>query len=459
MVIVGGGIAGIAAAVRVAEHGDAPIVIETRKRLGGRATSFVDPRSGLTLDNCQHVLMGCCTNLVDLYERLGVLDRIAWHRSTHWANPPHEPDELRPSALPAPAHFAVSFLRMRLLGGADKRGIARAMWRLVRLGQRGRVAWRGRTFADFLRETRQTDRAVERFWAPIVVSACNAECGRCDASYAMQVFQEGFLANSWSPAMGVPTVPLVDLYGAAERIISGQGGELRLGESAKGITYDGERVTGVATDEGFVAGSVVISAVPADRLAKLCSVPLVHADRRLRDLERLNPAPIVGVHLFFPDRVMETPHLVLPGRATQWLFDKGQDDDGRWHVHAVISAADAWMELDESEIVRRACADVQWALPRAKGLEPVGARAVKERRATFAVEPGVDEWRPTAAPDARGGVRNLLLAGDWTATGWPATMEGAARSGYAAAAEWCGAGGVVADVPAGAVARLLGLGG
>lgn len=457
MVIVGGGVAGIAAAVRVAKAGEQPILIETRRKLGGRATSFVDPRSGRTLDNCQHVLMGCCTNLIDLYERLGVLDRIEWHKATYWANPPREPDVFTPGRLPAPAHFTGAFLGMRILGREDKRGVARAMWRLIRMGLRGRLRWQGRAFVEFLRETRQTSAAIERFWDPVVVSACNVASDRCDATYAMQVFQEGFLASAWSPTMGVSTVPLIDLYDAAEAIVAKAGGEVRLGESAMAINFDGDRVTGVTTDEGFVEGAAVIAAVPADRLDKLCSDTLKQADVRLRRLDAIKPSPILGVHLFFDAQVMDTPHLVLPGRATQWLFDKGRDESGLWHVHAVISGADAWMELDEREIARRVALDVQWALPRAKGLEPREVRSVKEKRATFAVEPGVDEFRPTAMADARGGVRNLFLAGDWTRTGWPATMEGAARSGYAAAAACVGGPGLVPDVPVAPLARWLGL--
>jgi zeta-carotene desaturase len=455
--IVGGGVAGIAAAVRVADAGGTPVVIETRKKLGGRATSFSDPRSGRTLDNCQHVLMGCCTNLIDLYERLGVLESIEWHKTTYWANPPSEPDEFTPSRMPAPAHFARAFRRMKLLDRADKRGVARAMWRMIRMGRRGRLAARGTTFSDFLKSTEQTPAALERFWEPIIVSACNASSATCDASYAIQVLQEGFLGNAWSAAVGVPTTPLVDLYDAAQSIIEKEGGELRLGESAKAIGFDGARVTGVITDEGMVDSAAVISAVPADRLEKLCSATLKKSDQRLKHLDALKPSPILGVHLFFDADVMDTPHLVLPGRATQWLFNKGRDENGLHHVHAVISAAHDWMDLDEPEIARRVLVDVQWALPRAKGLEPVEVRSVKEKRATFAVEPGVDEFRPTSAPDARGGVSNLFLAGDWTATGWPATMEGAARSGYAAAAACMGSGGLVPDVPTAMFARWLGL--
>ena len=459
--IVGGGVAGLAAALRVAEAGDRPIVIETRKRLGGRATSFTDPRSGRTLDNCQHVLMGCCTNLLDLYERLGVLDRIEWHDTTFWANPPREPDRLRTGRwLPAPLHFTRSGLSMRLLSWSERLALLRANVALLRMGLAGRERWRGRTFGEFLDATRQPPRVRELFWEPVVVSACNLPSDRCEAAYAIQVFQEGFLGNPFSPVMGLSTVPLVELYDRAEAIVAEAGGEIRLGVSAKALAFDGAsaggRVTGVVTDEGFVEAAATISAVPADRLDRLASDTLKAADHRLRQLDRIRPSPIIGVHLFFAERVLDTPHLVLPGRATQWFFAKGTVD-GLHHVHAVISGADGWLALPEDEIVRRTVADLHWASPRSRGLEPVEARSVKEVRATFAVEPGIDAFRPQAAPDARGGVRNLFLAGDWTATGWPATMEGACRSGYRAAQACTGKGGIVADIPVAPLARWLGL--
>jgi len=167
------------------------------------------------------------------------------------------------------------------------------------------------------------------------------------------------------------------------------------------------------------------------------------------------------VHLFFEGQVMDIPHLVLVGRDVHWLFDKGIGTDGGQHVHAVISGADAWMDLDEDEIVRRVLADVHHALPRSRGLDPVAYRAIKERRATFAATPAFEARRPRAEPGwvgvSGGGIRNLFLAGDWCDTGWPATMEGAVRSGYAAAAAISEEGGVVEDVPASWLARRLGL--
>ncbi len=457
--ILGAGVAGLAAAVEVANAGDRPIVIETRGKLGGRATSFEDSRTESVLDNCQHVVMGCCSNLLDFYEQLGVEGAIEWHDTTWWANPPGDPDEFRPSALPAPAHFTRAFLRMRMLDTADKRGVARAMWRMIRMGRDGRASWSGRDFAAFLHATRQTPRAIDRFWEPIVVGACNVPCNRCDASHAIKVFQEGFLQDAWSPCMGLSRVPLAELYAPAQGIVERAGGALRLGTSAIAINFDGARVTGVTTSAGVVDAAAVISSLPPDRLAKCASPTLRQADARLRRLDAIAFSPIVGVHLFFDAPVMTTPHLVLPGRATHWLFRKQGFGPYAQHVHAVISAADEWIELSECAIVRRVLDDVEWALPAARGLLPLQCRTVKERHATFASLPGVDRVRPTAQPNPLdGGVPNLFLAGDWTATGWPSTMEGAVRSGYAAAAFASGSAGVRGDVPPAPFARWLGLG-
>ncbi len=459
--IIGGGCAGIAAAVRLAEAGCRPILIETRKRLGGRATSFPDPRTGLEIDNCQHVLLGCCTNLIDLYDRLGVADRIEWHRTLYWTRGQGRIDTMSAGWLPAPLHLAGAMRRMRLFDRAQKKHIRRGMIRLVRMGAKGRFAYRAKTFGEFLRECGQPDDVVADFWNTIIVSACNLDVGRVGALPAMQVFQEGFLANRWSYTMGLSSVPLADLYDPAAPVIEAAGGEVRLGVSAKAIAFDGRRVTGVVTAEGLVEASAVVAAVPFDRLGRLVSTTMRDADRRLEHLASIGVSPILGVHLRFDRPIMELPHLVLVGRGVHWLFNKGEDDEGRQHVHAVISAADEWMPLDEPEIVRRVVADVHHVLPHARGIEPMDARAIREKRATFAATPDVEQFRPRTTPGTvglgGGGIENLFLAGDWCDTGWPATMEGAVRSGYAAAAAITGEGGVVEDVPAGWLARRLGL--
>lgn len=460
-VVIGGGLAGIAAAVVLAEDGRRPLLIETRRKLGGRASSFVDPRNDETVDNCQHVIMGCCTNLLDLFERIGVLDQIEWHQTLHWTAGRGEIDAIRAGRLPAPFHLSRALGRLRFLNKADRRAIARAMWRMIRLGPAGRQKWSGRTFTDFLQATNQTDNSIRSFWNVIITSACNIAVDRCDAGYGIQVFQEGFLGSRWGPAMGLPRVPLQRLYDPAVKVIERLGGDVVEGCSAKALAFDGRRITGVVTADGVIPAGDVVVAVPFDRLDKLVSDTMRCADSRLQRLSDFEVSPILGVHLWFDQMIMDLPHLVLIGMGAQWLFNKGTGTDGRQHVHAVVSAADEWMPLSEEEIITRIVADIHRALPQSRGLAPVASRTIKEKRATFAPVPRADDLRPRAAPGSMGlgggGVANLYLAGDWCDTGWPATMEGAVRSGYAAAGAILGKDQRVGDLPPGPLARLLGL--
>jgi zeta-carotene desaturase len=415
--VVGGGLAGLAAAVRLADAGYRPAVIESRKRLGGRATSLVDPRTDRLIDNCQHVLLGCCTNLIDLYDRLGVLDDIEWHRTLYWTRARGEIDELKAGWLPAPFHLAPSFMRMRLFQRRQRRHIARAMWRIIRMGPGGRHDWSGRTFAEFLDACGQPQSVVDTFWNVIITSACNLDVHRVGAAYALQVFKEGFLDHRWSYTMGLATVPLVALYDTAGEVIEAAGGEISLATSARALAFDGRRITGVVSADGLIEAAAVVSAVPFDRLARLVSPTLQKADARLRSLDQIEVSPILGAHLWFDQPVMDLPHLVLADHAVQWLFNKGTDTRGRQHLHAVISAADEWMPLAEDEILRRVLSDVHQALPRSKGLEPVQARCIKETGpttrggrasrtctwpATGAAPAGPPRWRgPSAAATRR----------------------------------------------------------
>ena len=465
LVVIGGGLAGMAAALRLAEAGHRPLLIETKKKLGGRATSFVDPRNQQVLDNCQHVVMGCCTNLLDFYERLGVLDQIDWQEQLYWTTGRGDIVPMKASRWPAPLHLATAFKKLPGLDAADRKAIRNVMWKLIRLGPTGRVSWTGRLFLDFLHEFNQTDTAIRNFWNVIITSACNIDVARCEASYGFQVFQDGFLANRFGHVMGLSRVPLWELYEPAIEIIEGLGGDVVDGISAKSIAFDGKRVTGVITSDGMIKTSAVVSAVPHDRLAKLASATLIKSDRRLQRLDAFEFSPILGAHLWFETEIFHLPHMVLVDHETHWLFNKGLDNDGQQHLHVVISAADDWMKLSEDEISQRVMADIHSVIPKSRGLEPVAIRAVKEKRATFACVPGIDAIRPGATPDAIGssigsgsGVSNLYLAGDWCNTGWPATMEGAIRSGYQAAAAVVGVDSMlVPDLPPSSLARMLGL--
>ncbi len=456
VIIVGGGLAGLAAAVRLIESGQRVRLLESRRRLGGRASSFDDARSGLCLDNCQHVLMGCCTNLLDLYDRLGVADAIEWHERTWWLRPDGGVDVLKPGWLPAPLHMAGAMRRMRLLSFAAKRRVAVAVWRMLRMGPGGRRSLRGRTFGDLLRQWGQCPESRRRFWDPIIVSACNLDVDEVAAVHAVQVMQEGFLAGKWHATMGIPRVPLRSLYEPATSVIEEGGGEVHLGVKVAEIAIEGRQVRGVQTNRGFLSANVVVAAVPCEQLRALVPSDRARGDARLTAAASLGHSPILGVHLTVDRTILHHPHLVLPECDVHWLFNKGVHSDGSQDVHAVISAADAWMTFDEAEITHR----VHQAIRRLDaGVEVRSCRPIKERRATFRATPAAESHRPHAAPRPigpdGGDIEGLYLAGDWCATGWPATMEGAVRSGYAAARAVTGTGGVVDDAPPGRIVRWL----
>jgi zeta-carotene desaturase len=271
------------------------------------------------------------------------------------------------------------------------------------------------------------------------------------------------LVHRFAGAVGVARVPLRRLYDRVEEIVASTGGSLRLRTSAKALAFDGERVTGVVCDEGLVSAQRVIAAVPPDRLARLCSATLRAADKRLANLEKFTFSPILGVHLAFKRRVLAVPNLSLSGRATHWLFAHEPPAGAPFaqRLEAVVSTADEWDGLSEDETTRRVLADAAWALGVSAdelSRELAWSRPVLERHATFASTPGVEAIRPRAtaeAGDLKGGVANLYLAGEWTDTGWPSTMEGAARSGFAAAAACTGQGRVAPDLPPAALVRLF----
>lgn len=419
VIIVGGGIAGISAALHLSEHAVPVTLLETRTKLGGRATSFTDVRTGETIDNCQHVAMGCCTNYLDLCRRLNVLHHMRWTSHTTWVEAGGRTSVIAKCALPAPGHFLPSFLAAKFLDATEKIALASAMGQMLREDRR---RFAGITFAQWLAMKDQPPSVVSKFWSPVVVSACNLDVDKVCAATAMHVFQDGFLANPEAPDIAVSTVPLVRLYDAATDAIRAAGGEVRLSASVERVWAD--RVL-LASGETVLAERVILT-VPPERARRMIAPELAAIDPRFAMMERITHSPILGVHLIFDRPVLPHPHCVLVERPTQWLFRK--DDEGR-KVHAVISAADAWVGLDEIEITRRVMADITACFPDAAAAKIIASRPVKEKLATFAPTVEVEHSRPGVH-----GPSGVILAGDYVQTGWPATMEGATRSGAMAAA-------------------------
>ena len=449
-VVCGGGVAGLAAAVALAQHGTRVTLVEQRARLGGRASSITDTATGHDIDNCQHVVMRACTALLDLYERLGVGDRIRWSKATHLVDPDHPERVYQLSAddLPAPLHLVRPMLRLGMFDWKQRLAISRGMLAVMQAGRTpsARARWNDTPFSAWLTEHQQPQRAVDLFWRPIIVSACNEEPERVATGYALQVFQDGLLATDDAYQIGLALCPLSDLYDPAAQLIERAGGRVLTQTSVRAIEAQDRRVTGITLSSGErLDADAYVLALPFDVLTGLVPDAIRAIDGRFQQTEGLIHTPIVGAHLFFrtPGErpLLDVPHLMLPGREVDWLFDKGtvrlENHPGRLaHIQGVISAADAWMDTSNDQIADLVEEELRRVLGHTGGrIQRVHHRVIKERHATFSIRPGSDQQRPIVS----GPTENLFLAGDWTRTGWPATMEGAARSGFTAAAAATGA--------------------
>ena len=386
-------------------------LLESRPFLGGRATSYPVPASpeeeAETIDNCQHILLRCCVNLLDFYGRLGIRDRIRFYREFYFIEPGGRISILRRGRLPAPLHFTGSFLRMACLDRSDKLAIARALAALRRERTRRKDLDRI-SMLDWLLQKRQTPRAIDRFWRQVLVSAVNEDLDRMAACHGFQVFWLGFLSRADSYEMGVPSVPLADLYSADAW--------QRLGSVRIDLRCPVERIA----PEGFTVQGQLRS---ADYY--VCAVPFERLEALGLPAPPFSHAPITGVHLWFDREVTTLPHATLLDRTMQWMFNK----NGGRYLQLVVSASRDLTNLSRNEIIEIAVGDLRLYFPRVRDARLVKAHVVKEMRATFSAAPETESLRPE--PVSR--MPNVFLAGDWTRTGWPATMEGAVRSGYRAA--------------------------
>ena len=422
VIVIGGGLAGLAASVALADKGVRISLLEKNPRLGGRATSYRLP-SGEYIDNCQHVTLRCCTNLEDFYRRVGVADKIRYFDELLFSDSKGRRGVIKPSSLPAPFHTSLSFALFPLLSIKDKYSIARAMLNILRSGGAPKLM-SGMTMLDWLRQQKQTAAAIDRFWRVVLVSALNEDLDRTDATYGIQVFWKAFLSNAAGFGMGVPSVPLADLYAGCEERIERGGGEVRTRCSVGELCISNAGITGVRVDgDSELSADYYVCAVPFDRLLKMVPAALRQTET-FANLEHLRVSPITGVHMWFDRPVMSEPFLTSVEGTIQWVFNRTSN-----YVQIVISASHELSNRSQQEISDICRRELDDLLPGARGAQLQRTVVVRENAATFSPAPGCDQWRPlqkTVTP-------NLFLAGDWTKTGWPATMEGAVRSGYQAA--------------------------
>ena len=424
--IIGGGLAGLAAAEALAERGFRVTLLESRQRLGGRAGSFADPATGQLIDACQHVSMGCCTNLAHFFHTIGVDHLLAPQPKLYFITPDRRRSLFQADHWPAPFHLGRALFGAHYLTPAEKLRVGWGMLSLLRAN-----AQDDPPLLDWLLAHRQTRRTIERFWAVVLVSALNETVDRLGLKYARKVFVDGFLRHRDGFVVHVPTVPLGQLYGdELHQWFTRHCVEIRENAAVKQTVMSPRGVTQLLLRGGSsIVADWYVLAVPFDRVSTLLPEEVTGGDPYFDGIRQLAPSPITSVHLWFDRAVMTLPHAVLVGCLGQWVFNRREVAPGEHYLQVVVSASSQIKALGREEMERRIVAELTQIFPEVATAKLLRSRVVTEHSATFSAVPGVDRWRPPQASP----IANLALAGDWTATGWPATMEGAVRSGYLAA--------------------------
>jgi squalene-associated FAD-dependent desaturase len=443
--VIGGGVAGMSAACSLAEAGFRVQLIERRGYLGGRASSYLHPGVNEVIDNCQHVLFGCCTNLLAFYHRIGASEKIHWTQQMTMIEPGGRRSPLGPSKLPLPAplHGALSFLRADAFTLADKLALGRAFSAMAKPDARYDE---NESLADWLRRHKQTEGAINRFWRLVIASALNADLEHIAVKYGAKVIRELFMNSAWAGAMGLSTVPLSELYAGAERFLSERGSAVVYNANVESLAWNAAAGKWtILTRGGDVLADFVVMALPFEALGKLLpNMPYVEDSLVLtQQIAQHEHWPISSVHLWFDRVITDLDHAVLLDREIHWMYNKGKLQPWRKvkgsYVELVQSASREFAALPREQAIEQAIEELSEFFPEVKGAKLEKAALIKEVRATFGVPPGIDAARPSAQSPWR----NLYLAGDWIQTGWPSTMESAARSGHLAAetlSAACGAG-------------------
>jgi squalene-associated FAD-dependent desaturase len=437
--VVGGGLAGIAAALQLVDAGHRVTVFESRPRLGGATWSFT--RQGRHFDNGQHVFLRCCDAYRRLLDRLGTTEKAPIQERLEIPvlrpRPGSEPmvSVISRSSLPAPLHLGRSLLSYRHLSGAERMRLGSAVRALMevsaadpRLDQE--------TFGAFLRRHGQSPAAIASLWDLIVLPTTNLRSDEVSAAVAVKVFKTGLLEQSDAADIGWAKVPLLELHGApARRQLEQSGARVALRSKVDGFDVEGQdagprRVVAVRSGGESVPVDAVVLAVPHLQAADLAP-DAAGLDRQ--QLLALGTSPIIDVHVVYAARVMEYPIAAALDSSVQYVFDTSESagvaSDRTQCLAVSVSGADAEHGEHAEILIERYLAALGDLFPRARSTQVLDAVVTREHQATFRAVPGTATMRPS--PVTR--LPNFFLAGSWTDTGWPATMEGAVRSGNRAA--------------------------
>jgi squalene-associated FAD-dependent desaturase len=432
VVIIGGGFAGLAAAVELVARGRRVLLLERRAFLGGRAYSFTDQTTGDTVDNGQHLMMGCYHQTISFLEKIGARGKLKFQASprvdflserdghTHFSCPP----------LPAPLHLLAGLARLGTIGWRDRIGALRVGMALRHLnGNRGRLS--EITVRDWLTELGQSERIQRCFWDLIALATLNEASERASADMFARVLDQAFLHTRGDSTMVISRVGLSDLYTVdARKFIEAHGGEVRLNATVAQIEFENHRAMGVTLRGGErIAAEAVISAVPYFALKTMLPDEVIASSDSLRHLESFTSSPIVSINLWYDEPITDLEFTGLLDSRIEWVFNKnaiaGEATKQRQHLALVISGAHEAATIPKEQLVEIAVSELRRFFPAARGQRPAHWFVVKERDATISHTVGTARLRPPQ----RTPFGNFFLAGDWTATGLPATIEGAVWSG------------------------------
>ncbi len=434
VVVVGGGLAGLAATAALANAGALVTLLEWRPYVGGRAYSYEHPALAEVIDS-QHVVLGCCTNVIDLVTRSGVGDSLRWYDALTFLEPGGRESVLQSGVGPAPFHQTMSFLSAPMLGLRDKAGIARGLLEFLR----GYPSSDAESFAAWLTRTGQTDRAIRHFWVPVVVGALNDGPERCSVKYAGKIFHESFLRSAEAGRLGIPARPLSEFFAPVACWAESKGAAVQLKAKVEKLESDtdGGWSLQLSSGEEIRAQSVVLA---TDQRQTLRLMDGLRAEKAVEQevAAEIVPAPITTVHLWYDREVTQLDHAVLLDTRIQWMFQKskirGWATDRGTYLELVISASFAEVAMGREAILAAALEELPLFFPKVRAAKLLKSSVLKEARATFSVVPGFDRWRAEQRTETKG----VYIAGDWTRTEWPSTMEGAVRSGRLAAGEVMG---------------------
>jgi hydroxysqualene dehydroxylase len=431
VIIIGGGFAGLQAGVALSEQGASVLLLERRNFLGGRAYSFLDPLTGDVVDNGQHLFMGCYERTIAFLEKIGCLDRLSFQDKPRvdFLDRENGFTSFECPRLPAPLYAVAGLLRLKGLTMGDKLRAYKVGRAIKKIGKRDQ---NDLTVSDWLDRLDQSQRIKERFWNPMAIATLNESPEIASAAMLKVVLKEAFGKGIKNAAIGISRVGLSDLYTeGAQEFIEARGGEVRTGAQVARLIVERGRAAAVELKDGErIEADYFISAVPHSAFLQMISDELRTGE--FMQLASLESSPIVSINLWFDRPAIDREFVGLIGAQSQWIFNKDlivKPNRRANQIAVIISAARKFVDYTKEQLVEMALAELNDLLPETRFAKLRHSRIVKEREATLSHTVESDRIRPGPRTKAR----NLILAGDWTATGLPATIESAVVSGEMAA--------------------------